>query len=406
MAAKWVRPIVLTAVAAGAAGAIAWAFWPQPIPADIAVIEPGTLEVTVDEEGMTRIRDIYAVSAPIAGKVRRSPREVGDVVTADETLVAIIQPTAPAFLDARSRREAEAAVSAAEAAVHLGEAQVTEARSQLDFATSELGRADELMRRKIISERAHQQAKLEVDTAGARLASANATLEVRKRELESARARLIGPEALEEVAGGDSCCVEVHAPVDGEVLELVTESEQVVAAGTPLIEIGDPDNLEIVVDLLSSDAVRVPRDAMARIDGWGGDVLTARVHRIEMAGFTKISALGIEEQRVKAVFDLVDPPEAWDGLGHGYRVVVHVVVDRVDALLVPLGALFRRGSTWAVFVVDADNRARLRTVVLGARNTRHAAVMDGLAEGDRVVLHPSDRIAEGVKIAARDTEDL
>ena len=406
MAAKWVRPIVLTAVAAGAAGAIAWAFWPQPIPADIAVIEPGTLEVTVDEEGMTRIRDIYAVSAPIAGKVRRSPREVGDVVTADETLVAIIQPTAPAFLDARSRREAEAAVSAAEAAVHLGEAQVTEARSQLDFATSELGRADELMRRKIISERAHQQAKLEVDTAGARLASANATLEVRKRELESARARLIGPEALEEVAGGDSCCVEVHAPVDGEVLELVTESEQVVAAGTPLIEIGDPDNLEIVVDLLSSDAVRVPRDAMARIDGWGGDVLTARVHRIEMAGFTKISTLGIEEQRVKAVFDLVDPPEAWDGLGHGYRVVVHVVVDRVDALLVPLGALFRRGSTWAVFVVDADNRARLRTVVLGARNTRHAAVMDGLAEGDRVVLHPSDRIAEGVKIAARDTEDL
>jgi HlyD family secretion protein len=406
MAAKWVRPIVLTAVAAGAAGAIAWAFWPQPIPADIAVIEPGTLEVTVDEEGMTRIRDIYAVSAPIAGKVMRSPREVGDVVTADETLVAIIQPTAPAFLDARSRREAEAAVSAAEAAVHLGEAQVTEARSQLDFATSELGRADELMRRKIISERAHQQAKLEVDTAGARLASANATLEVRKRELESARARLIGPEALDEVAGGDSCCVEVHAPVDGEVLELVTESEQVVAAGTPLIEIGDPDNLEIVVDLLSSDAVRVPRDAMARIDGWGGDVLTARVHRIEMAGFTKISALGIEEQRVKAVFDLVDPPEAWDGLGHGYRVVVHVVVDRVDALLVPLGALFRRGSTWAVFVVDADNRARLRTVTLGARNTRHAAVMDGLAEGDRVVLHPSDRIAEGVTVAARDTEDL
>lgn len=406
MAAKWVRPIVMTAVAAGAAAAVAWAFWPQPIPADIAVIEPGTLEVTVDEEGMTRIRDIYAVSAPIAGKVLRSPREVGDIVTADETLVAIIQPTAPAFLDARSRREAEAAVSAAEAAVLLGEAQVTEARSQLEFARSELGRADELMRRKIISERAHQQAKLQVDTAGARLASANATLEVRKRELESARARLIGPEALDEVSGGESCCVEVHAPVDGEVLELVTESEQVVTAGTPLIEIGDPDNLEIVVDLLSSDAVRVPHDAMARIDGWGGEPLTAKVHRIEMAGFTKISALGIEEQRVKAVFDLVDPPDVWDGLGHGYRVVVHVVVDRVDALLVPLGALFRRGSNWAVFVVDADDRARLRIVTLGARNTRHAAVMEGLEEGDRVVLHPSDRVADGVRIAERDTEAL
>jgi HlyD family secretion protein len=200
--------------------------------------------------------------------------------------------------------------------------------------------------------------------------------------------------------------VQVRAPVDGEVLNLVTESEQVVAPGTPLIEIGDPVNLEIVVDLLSSDAVRVPRDAEARIDGWGGPTLTAKVRRIETAGFTKVSALGIEEQRVKAVFDLVDPPSAWKGLGHGYRVVVHIVVAREQALLVPLGALFRRGDAWAVFVVDADNRARLRTVTLGARNTRHAAVLEGLQEGDRVVLHPSDRVADGVRIATRSTEEL
>ncbi len=403
MAANWVRPLVLTAVAAGGAAALAWAFWPQPVPADIAVIGPGTLEVTVDEEGISRIRDVYTVSAPIIGKVLRSPLEVGDKVAANDTVVAVIQPTAPAFLDVRSRREAEGAVAAARAAVQLGEAQVAEAQSQLDFAENEARRADELARRQIISERAHEQARMQIDTAKARLASAQATLEVRKRELESAEAALIGPEALQEseAATGN---VQVRAPVDGEVLDIVTESEQVVLAGTALVEIGDPTELEIAVDLLSSDAVRVPRDAEARIDGWGGPTLTARVRRIESAGFTKVSALGIEEQRVKAVFDLVDPPEKWRGLGHEYRVVVHIVVDRQDALLVPLGALFRRGDAWAVFAVDADGRARLRAVTLGARNTRTAAVTDGLREGDRVVLHPSDRIADGVRIAPRDTE--
>jgi HlyD family secretion protein len=406
MAAKWVRPTVLTLVASGGVAAIAWAFWPQPVPADIAVIEPGTLEVTVDEEGISRIRDVYTVSAPISGKVLRSPLEVGDEVDANDTIVAVMQPTAPAFLDARSRREGEAAVAAAEAAVSLAEAQVTEAKSQLDFAKSEAGRADELMRRNIISERTHQQAHLQVDTSVSRLASANATLEVRKRELESARARLIGPEELQENLNSENCCVNVRAPVDGEVLDIVTESEQVVPAGTALVEIGDPSYLEIAVDLLSSDAVRVPRDAEARIDGWGGPVLAAKVRRIESAGFTKVSALGIEEQRVKAVFDLVDPVEKWQGLGHDYRVVVHIVVDRQDALLVPLGALFRRGDQWAVFVVDADNRARLTNVELGARNLRHAAVVSGLQKGDRVVLHPSDRITDGVRISTRQTETL
>ncbi|MEJ8572488.1 efflux RND transporter periplasmic adaptor subunit [Microbaculum marinum] len=406
MAIKWVRPVLLGAVAAGAAAAVAWAFWPQPVPVDIAEIVPGTLEVTVDDEGMTRIRDIYSVSAPVSGKVLRSPLEVGDPVTAHDTVVAVIQPTAPEFLDARARRAAEAAALAAESAVALGEAQVAEAESQLTFAQSQMQRSEELARRQIISERAHEQAVMEVDTAKARLASARATLDVRKRELESARARLIGPESPQEAGGGESCCVNVTAPETGEVLKLVTESEQVVPAGTPLVEIGDPHNLEIVVDLLSSDAVRVPSAAQARIDGWGGDTLQARVRRIESAGFTKISALGIEEQRVKAILDLIDPPSAWSGLGHGYRVVVHIVVDRQEALLVPLGALFRRGDSWAVFTVDADHRARRREVVLGARNNRSAAALEGLSEGERVILHPSDRVADGVKVTARETEDL
>jgi len=406
MAANWVRPVFLTAVVAGGAGAIAWAFWPQPIPVDIAQVEPGTLEVTVDEEGMTRIRDIYDVSAPISGRVLRSPLDVGDPVEANKTVVAVIRPTAPEFLDTRTRRAAEAAALAAEASVALGEAQVAEAESQLTFAESQMKRSEELARREIISERAHEQALMEVDTAKARLASAKATLDVRKRELESARARLIGPETQEEAQGDESCCVEVTSPETGEILNLVTESEQVVVAGTPLIEIGDPHNLEIVVDLLSSDAVRVPPEAEARIDGWGGETLKAKVRRIESAGFTKISALGIEEQRVKAVLDLLDPPSAWSGLGHGYRVVIHIVVAREEALLVPLGALFRRGDSWAVFTVDAEDRAHRRNVVLGARNTRHAAVLEGLDDGERVVLHPSDRVADGVKVTVRETEDL
>lgn len=406
MASGWVRPIFLTVTAAGAAGLVAWAFWPQPIAADIATIEHGVLEVTVDEEGMTRIRDIYTVSAPVSGKVLRSPLEVGDPVEANTTVVAIMQPTAPDFLDARARRAAEAAALAAEAAVALGQAQVAEAESQLTFATSQLTRSQELAKRGIISERANEQAHLEVDTAKARLASAQATLDVRKRELDSAQARLMGPASEQVATGDDQCCVNVTSPETGEVLRLITESEQVVPAGTPLVEIGDPVNLEIVVDLLSSDAVRVPRDALARIDGWGGDALTAKVRRIETAGFTKVSALGIEEQRVKAVFDLVDPPAEWSALGHGYRVVVHVVVAREEALLVPLGALFRRGDRWAVFVVDAEDRASLRTVSIGARNARHAAVVEGLEAGDRVVLHPSDRISDGVRVAARDAETL
>lgn len=409
MAVNWIRRTVLAAIAAVGAGALVWAFWPQPVPVDIAEIAEGTLEVTVDEEGMTRIRDIYTVSAPLAGKVLRSPREVGDKVVADQTVVAIIQPTAPAFLDVRARREAEAAVSAAEAAVTLAEAQVGEAQSQLDFAQSESRRADELARRGTISERAHEQARTQVDTARARLASAEATLEVRRRELESARARLIGPETeagSRPGAGAESCCIQVFAPVDGEVLSIPTESEQVVAAGTPLVEIGHPRNLEVVVDLLSMDAVRLPPAAEARLTGWGGPDLTARVRRVETAGFTKVSALGIEEQRVRTVLDILDPPDVWGSLGHGYRVVVHLLVARQQALLVPLGALFRRGDAWAVFVVDADGRARLRVVELGARNTRHAAVLGGLLAGDRVILYPSDRIADGVRVARRTAEAM
>ena len=384
-----------------AVGAGWWAFRPQPVAVDIAAIARGALEVTVDDDGTTRIIDVYSVSAPVTGTVQRTPGSVGDRVEAGKTTVAMIRPAAPAFLDARSRREAEAALAAAEAAVQLARAQAVEAEAELDFARNEQRRVEELARRNVVSERMFEEANAAVRRAEAQRAIAEATLEMRRREMESAQARLIGPETGAGVENGD-CCVVVTAPVDGEILVIHHESEAVVAAGTVLVEIGDPAALEVVAELLSSDAVRVKAGAPARIEGWGGPALEATVRRVEPTGFTKVSTLGIEEQRVRAVLDLPGPEGEREGLGHGYRVEVAIVVERhEDALLVPLGALFRQGSDWAVFAVDADGRAALRRIEIGARDARSALVLAGLAENEQVILHPSDRVAQGVAVVAR-----
>lgn len=395
------RTVLVLAGLAVAVAAAWWAFRPQAVPVDMAQVTRGPLEVTVGDDGRTRIIDVYTVSAPVSGTVQRAPGSVGDRVEAGRTAVAMIRPAAPAFLDARSRREAEAALAAAEAAVRLAEAQAAEARAELDLARSEQRRVEELARRNVVSERIFEEANAGVRRAEARLDIAAATLEMRQREMDSARARLIGPETGAGAENGD-CCVVVTAPVDGEILTIHHESEAVVAAGTPLVEIGDPAALEVVAELLSADAVRVAQGAEARVEGWGGPPLAARVRRIEPSGFTKVSTLGIEEQRVRVILDLPGPAGERPGLGHGYRVVVAIVVERHDDVpLVPLGALFRQGADWAVFTVGADGRAALRRVELGARDARSALVSAGLAEGERVILHPSDRVADGVAVAPR-----
>ena len=400
MAGKILKHMFLVLLVAALAGAAAWAMWPRPVAVDVAEIGRTRLEVTVEDEGTTRIRDVYTVSAPVPGKVLRSPREVGDAVTAGETLVAVIEPTDPAILDVRSRKVAEAAVRAAEAAVNLAAARVREARSQLDFAKGDLARAERLAARKTISQRALEKARLDVVSAEANLASAIATEEVRKRELEQARAQLIEP-GQEESERAD-CCVEVRAPVSGRVLKIINESEQVVQAGTPLIEIGDPRDLEVVVELLSRDAVRARVGAPARIDGWGGDrTLQARVSRIEPAAFTKVSALGIEEQRVRTVLEFTSPQAEWESLGHGFRVVARIVVHRAEnVLVVPLSALFRHGDDWAVFKV-VNGRARLTPITIGERNLHMAEIIGGLHAEDRVIVHPSDEIGDGTAIVER-----
>jgi HlyD family secretion protein len=396
---KAARRIVTVLVGLGLVALIIWALWPQPVPVDMAAIKKGPLEVTVEDEGVTRIREVYTVSSPIGGKMLRSPREVGDKVVANKTLVAEIEPAAPTFLDVRSQRVNEAAVEAAQAAVELANSQINQAQSQLEFARSDLRRAEELAASKTISARALDKARLDVDSAEAGVASAKATLEVRRRELESARARLMQPS---EINAGARQVVEVRSPIDGVVLKIVAESEQVVLPGAPLVEIGDPQDLEIAVDFLSRDAVRIKPGQPARIESWGGDkVLAARVKRIEPTGFTKVSALGIEEQRVKVILDFTGPESEWRQLGHGYRVVARVVVWHSDDVLqVPLGALFREGENWAVFVV-ADGRARRRLVKIGERNLHAAHVLDGLKLGEQVVLHPSDRVHDGVRVEPR-----
>lgn len=381
---------------------IVWFAWPRPIPVDLATAKVGPMEVTVDDEAKTRVRHVYTVSAPIAGRVLRISllRHVGDQVTADETIVAVMQPAAPSFLDVRSRAELEAAMAAAEAAVKLAEAEVRRIAAALEFSRSELKRAQTLSRTETISIRTLDKAKLDVETNEAALASAKAQLEVRRHELHNASARLIDP-ANATPESNPRCCIQLRAPVTGRVLKINQESEAVVQAGAPLIEIGDALDLEVVAELLSTDAVQIKPGSPVRIDGWGGPPIQGRVVRVDPAGFLKLSALGIEEQRVRTVIDFVDPPNAWSRLGHDYRVVVHVTVwNAENALTVPVSALFRKGDDWAVFAVK-NGRARMTVVKVGQRNSRMAEVTSGLSAGDQVVLHPSDRIADRVAISER-----
>ncbi len=398
----WFKRALMLIVLAAIVGAIIYALMPKPVPVDVATIGRGTIEVTVDEEGVASVRDVYRLSTPIGGSLARLALEVGDTVKRDVTVVAEIRPAEPAFLDSRARRELEAAAGAATAAVSLAEAEVSRARAEARLAEADLARAARLSRTGTISERALEEAGIQKDVALARVRQAEANLELRQRELDSARARLIQPDSREHDGNG-SCCVLVRSPVDGVVLALHAESEQVVTAGALIAEIGDPEDIEIVVDLLSTDAVQVSRGAVARIEGWGGEgSLTARVRRIEPSAFTKVSALGIEEQRVNVVLDLVEPPTDWRRLGHAFRVYARIRLwQGEDVVRVPLAALFRRGAQWSVFRV-ADGVAVLTPVTIDHRDTQHAQVVDGLAPGDTVVLYPGDRVEDGVAVQTRE----
>lgn len=384
------------------AAALALLFRPEPVPVDLATVGKGTLTVAVSDEGETRVKNVFVVSAPLAGLMQRISLKAGDLVAARETVVARIQPGDPTLLDARSQSEAKAAVRAAEAAQKLATATLRRAEAERDFADAELKRYRGLAATNTISANDLDAAERRARTSAAALEEARAGLRVRESELEQARARLLAPATLRRRRTADCDCVDVTSPVSGRVLRVLQESETVVASGTPLLEIGDPEDLEIVVDLLSTDAVQVQAGQRVLIEAWGGGPpLNGQVRRVEPFGFTKVSALGIEEQRVNVIVDLTDPKDRWARLGHGYRVEPRIVLaEATDVLKVPRAALFREQGEWAVFVADGAN-ARLRKVQLGLENGLEAQVTGGLKEGEQVVLQPGDRVTEGVRLKPR-----
>ncbi len=392
------RPILLISLGALIVAALVWtAIRPVPVPAELVEVGRGPMQVTLDVDGVTRIREVWEVSSPIAGTARRSPVRVGDPVVGGETLVGVVEPVAPSLLDRRSRIQAEAAVHEAEAALVAAESRMAQALEDLNYAKIRHDRAQALVERGIASQVRLEDAAqaLKVEEA-ARDAAISARL-MAQSTLDRARAALIGP--AEPGAPAEVCCVEIRAPASGVVLAIDRLSARPVAVGERLLSIGDPADLEIVADPLSRDAVRIPDGATASVERWGGPgALQARLRRIEPSAVTETSALGIEEQRVEAIFDFIDPPGAPARLGDGYAVRLRIVLwQSADALQVPVGALFRDGAEWAAFALR-DGRARLVVLRIGERNDRTAQVIDGLTEGDVVITHPSDKVVDGAAI--------
>lgn len=385
---------VKRALQAGAAlvlaGLIVYAMVPEPVEVEAGRVVRGPLAVTVDEEGRTRVRQRYVVSAPVTGRLHRLALEQGDVVSAGDVVARIT----PAPLDAREQERAEARARAAEAEADAARAALGHARAAAEQAARELERVQRLAEAGALARQELEHAALAARTREAELAAAEKRAAAAALYAEEARAALLG---VTSAAAGEH--VTVRAPVSGTVLRLGERSERVVAAGTPLLELGDPTDLEVVIDVLSTQAVEIEVGAPVLIRDWGGDgVLHARVCRVAPAAFTETSALGIQEQRVSVIAEFAEPPPA--RLGDDYRVEAQIVVwQRADAVKVPTSALFRRAGEdgWAVFVIEGG-RARLRPITLGRRAALEAEVLAGLEPGEVVVLYPDDRLEDGTRV--------
>ncbi len=399
MQTKSVRYLLWGSVGIAVAAALAFAFRPQPVAVDLTTVRNDRIVITVADEGEAEVREVYRISAPLEGRLLRVEGEVGDPVVAGKTEVAKIEPTAPVFLDVRTETEARAAVEAAKAGHSAAVAEWERAQAEREFTTKEVERSRILLAKGHVSKQKLDTDERAYRVAVADLLTAQARLDQRMHELEVAEARLVSPIGAGDNPLGCECLI-LRAPVNGEILQVIEESETILQPGAGILEIGDPNNLQIVVDLLSEDAVRVTSGQPAVIDGWGGVPLNGVVRRVEPFGYTKVSALGIEEQRVDVVLDLTDPPETWSRLGHGYRVDVSIILNDLQGLSVPLGAVFRVGEDWSVFVVR-DGRAQRQIVELGARNADKAEVLSGLADGDTLIMHPSDQIDDGIRVEAR-----
>jgi HlyD family secretion protein len=384
--------IGLVAVAA----LVAWALRSPPVSVELAEVIKGVFEQTVTDDGKTRVRERYAVSAPLAGSIERIRLKAGDPVERGQ-VVALLVPSAPALLDARAVRELQARVGAAEAQQLRARAEVARVMAQRDQAQADLDRQAKLFKEGFISATAREQSELALRTADRTVEAARFGEDAARHELDQARAAL-----ARYRSGAPGAKWDVVSPVTGSVLKVTQESEGSVVLGAPLLELADARSLEAVVDVLSQESVAIRPGMPVRIDlGRGVAPLAARVRLIEPAAFTKISALGIEEQRVNVVLDFVEPLDKVQTLGDGFRVEAAIVTHRVeDAAKVPVGALFRDGAGWAVFVADGG-RAVKRAVKAPLRNGTEAMVEEGLKPGERVVVYPSDALRDGARIQAR-----
>jgi HlyD family secretion protein len=388
------RNIMFILIGAALIGVIAYGFRPQPRMVDAARVSIGPIQVTVQEEGKTRVIDRYVISSPVAGYVPRIVQKVGDRVERARTLVQLEPLRAPA-LDARSRAGAAARVEAARAALQAGEENARASRTAAEQAQVEFKRLEELGKVQSVSANELDRARAHAEASAALQRSALFAVDVSRHELAAART------ALKYAGGETSERIAITTPVSGRVLKLFQQSEGVVNAGQPLLEVGDPAQLEVVVEVLSADAVRLASGMRVQFERWGGAPLEGRLRLVEPVGFTKISALGVEEQRVLVIADFTSPPAQWQQLGDGYRVDTRFILWEHDKVLqIPASALFRHNDGWAVFVID-DDEARLRSVEPGQRSGLVAQILNGLQEGEMVITHPDEKIEAGVAVKLR-----
>lgn len=392
---QWRRQIAFAVLVVAIGWGVYAGFRPQPVVVDLGSAVRAPMRVAIEQEGRTRVVDRYVVAAPVGGYARRITLDVGDAVAAGAPLVEL-EPQRSEVLDARRRAEAEARVAAALANTRAVEQRMKAAEAGAELARKELRRVRTLGAAGHVSAEAEDRAAAEDERAASELRSARFSVATARHELEAARTAL-GYAA----AGGSGDPLVVRSPVAGQVLRIPRKSEGAVAEGQPLLEIGDPRALEVEVDVLSADAVRIRAGTRVVFERWGGDgTLEGQVRLIEPSGFTKISALGVEEQRVWVIVDFTSPPEQWQRLGDAYRVEASFVLwEEADVLQIPASALFRDGDGWAAFVVEGG-RALRRRVEIGQRTGLAAQVLSGIREGERVIVHPDDRLREGVKVSA------
>lgn len=379
---------------------LAYGFWPRPVSVDTILVKQGALTVTVDDDGETRIREKYSISAPVTGHLLRLQLHPGDLVVQSETEIARMIPANPSLLDARSQAESEARMRAAEAGKEQANAVLTSAIEVADLAEHSLERARKLASSKSIPEAEMEQAEHEAGQAKANVRAAEFNLKVRTFELEQAVAALT--QSTDQTISDQTAAMTIVAPTCGRVLRVFHEDAGVVNAGTPLLEVGNIQDMEMVLDILSTEAVRIQPGAKIFIEHWGGNsTLNGIVRRIEPAAFLKVSALGVEEKRVNVIADFVDPWEARKSLGDGFRIEARIVIDTTspESLKVASGALFRHGESWHVYRVR-NSRAELVPVAIGASNGYETEIREGLDRGEWVILHPTDQVRSGTRVSA------